>query len=199
MARQNQPQPLAFEEYQYGALANYLAHSEESSRFAPGALEVLAGDKGLKLGEKAEGFVKGTIASDEGVATAINAYAGAFYEERDKYKPSQLTSWYTPVLAGLDKESKDQILGELTKHDETIESIKKKMAKSEYILDKKAPKGFHPDDVVEKAKKTQKKYRGFSLALESLDKYMFENLRVDAVNSTRVRDLKGLASKLKEL
>lgn len=195
MAR-NQPQPLEFEEYGYGAAAAYLAQSEEGSRFAPGALEVLAGDKGLKLGEKAEGFVKGAIASEKGVETAINAYSGAFFEKRDQYKPSQLTSWYKPVLKGLKKDSKDKFLYELSKHDETIAAMKKKMAEAAYILDKKAPKGAQPQDKIDAAKETQKKYQDIFLVMATLDQYKFEGMRTDAVDATRIRELEGLAAKL---
>jgi len=60
------PRP-AYEKYQYAGLAGNLYNSKESKRFAPGALEVLAGAKGLNLGEEALGFVRGTQASEKGI------------------------------------------------------------------------------------------------------------------------------------
>jgi len=190
--------PLTFEKYQYGALAGYLASSDDEStkRFAASALEVLAGPKGFNLGEEAEGFVRGTQASDKGIQTAIGTYAGIFQEKRGEYKPSDLASWYAPVLSGLDDESKGKIDRELSKHDETLKDIEKKLQKSAYILDKKAPKGFHSNDAIESAKATRQKYAGVFTVMSTLDKYMFENLRVDAVDASRIEDLKNLASKL---
>jgi len=190
--------PLDFEKYQYGAVAGYLASSDDDStrRFAPNALEVLAGEKGLNLGEEALGFIRGTQASEKGIQTAIGVYGGAFQEKRAQYKPSELTSWYSPALSGLDDETKDKLLGELSKHDETIGDINKKLQRAAYILDNKAPRGFHPEDVVEQAKATQQKYGGAFLVMQALDEYVFENLRADAVEVTKAKELKDLASKL---
>jgi hypothetical protein len=100
MARDELPD---FMKYQYGASAARLLGSKESAMYAPSALEVLAGDKGLKLGDDAVGFIRGTQASEKGTQTAAGIYAEKFYEARGTYKPSQLVSWYDSVLNGLDK------------------------------------------------------------------------------------------------
>src|SRR3989338_4538912 len=124
-----------FEKYQYGALAAHLASSKESGRYAPGALEVLAGSKGLNLGEDAEGFIRGTKASKEGIETATQIYAGKFEEKRGEYKLIELASgWYAPVLNSIDKEDKDKIVAKLGRYDETLVSIIKKYRKASRIV-----------------------------------------------------------------
>jgi hypothetical protein len=190
----NDDSRLNFEEYQYGALAARLAGSEENARFAPSALEILAGSKGLNLGEKALGFIRGTQASEDGMKTAINIYGGQFEEKRGEYKPAELTSWYQPLIADLSKEDQDKILAALNEHDETLASIREGYGKATYII--KAPKGLFTDEQKNAAKKVKEKYERVLLVMQTLDSYKFESLRGDAVDSTRKTDLKNLASKL---
>ncbi|MCX6749156.1 MAG: hypothetical protein NTW17_00215 [Candidatus Pacearchaeota archaeon] len=185
---------LSFEKYQYGALAGRLASLEDSARFAPSALEILAGSKGLNLGEEALGFIKGTQASEEGIKTAIQTYAGQFEKKRAEYKPAELAEWYAPVLKGLDEAEVTKILATLNEHDETINSIKEGYNRADYIL--KAPKGLFNEEQLANAKKTKEKYEKTLLVMQTLDNYKFETLRTDAVDETRKADLKGLASKL---
>jgi len=197
MAKQTQtPKSYDFEKYQYGALAARLLASKENSRHAGSALEVLAGAKGLNLGEEALGFIRGTQASEKGIQTAIGVYAGKFGEERGKYKPSDFAKWYAPVLGDLDKEDKAKILGELNKHNETLGKIEEKFKKAAYITSDDAPKGLFPDKDIEHAKKVIEKYGNLMYVLQALDEYKFDQLRADAVNETRKKDLKTLASKL---
>lgn len=183
-----------FERYQYGALAARLAHSEESARFAPGALEVLAGGKGLNLGEDAIGFFKGTMASEQGVATAIDVYASKFEEKRGGYKPSELLPWYVPVIGDLEQKDQDKILAVLHEHNEPLSSIRETYKKADYLG--KAPKGVFSEDQVKHAQQIAKQYENLFKVMAVLDFYKFETLRGDAVDETRKKELKNLASKL---
>ena len=115
-----------FMKYQYGALAGRLAQSEESGRYAPSALEMLAGSKGLNLGEEAQGFIRGTNASEDGIKTAIGIYAKKFQEKRGEYKPVELASWYSNVLSSISPEDAKKITGKLAEYDETLSDINKK-------------------------------------------------------------------------
>lgn len=176
--------------YQYGALAGILANSNESKRHAPSALEVLAGEKGLNLGEESLGFVRGTQASEEGIATAINVYAKNFKEKRGTYKPVELADWYAPVLSDLDEQERKKVIEYLGKYDENLESIEKKVATAGYILGKDAPEGLFTDKQKSEARETLEKYGKLMSILNVLDTYKFETLRPDAVNTTRGKDLK---------
>ena len=182
-----------FGRYQYAALAARLASSQESSRFAPGALEVLAGSKGLNLGEESLGFVRGTQASEEGIQKAINVYAKQFEEKRGAYKPSELASWYGSVFSGLDKTEKDKILA-LLNYDETIKEIREKLQDA-LVVSKASDRLFTPEKKAE-AKKIIEKYQTVFSLMETLDSYKFESLRGDAVDTERTNTLKDMASKL---
>ena len=189
-----------FEKYQYGALAELLASSEESGRYAPGALEVLAGAKGLNLGEEALGFIRGTQASEDGIKTAIQIYAGKFKEKRGEYKPAELAAgWYANVLNSIDKGDKDKIVAKLGMYDETLGAIQKKVKKARLVVsaskDKDLKEEYTPEQIVQ-SEETLKKYGTALQIIEALDRYTFENLRPEAVNTTFKQELKGLASKV---
>lgn len=185
-----------FQKYQYAGLAANLAGSREGAMYVPGALEVLAGEKGLKLGEEALGFIRGTLASKEGIQTAIKTYAEKFEEKRGEYKPADLTDWYDSVLTDLGEEEREKIEGALKEHDEPLKSINEKYERASYIASDDAPKGIFTPDQIADAKKTLKKYENLVTVLATLDNYKFEELRPDAVEATKKKNLEALAKKL---
>ena len=185
-----------FMKYQYGALAGRLAQSEESGRYAPSALEMLAGSKGLNLGEEAQGFIRGTNASEDGIKTAIGIYAKKFQEKRGEYKPVELASWYSNVLSSISPEDAKKITGKLSEYDETLSDINKKYIAADHLLSG-VNKGIKFDDEkIAQAKKIKEKYQLVLEVLGMLDNYTFEDLRTDAVKTARKTELNGLASRL---
>lgn len=185
-----------FMKYQYGALAGRLAQSEESGRYAPSALEMLAGSKGLNLGEEAQGFIRGTNASEDGIKTAIGIYAKKFQEKRGEYKPVELASWYSNVLSSISPEDAKKITGKLAESDETLSDINKKYIAADHLLSG-VNKGIKFDDEkIAQAKKIKEKYQLVLEVLGMLDNYTFEDLRTDAVKTARKTELNGLASRL---
>jgi len=187
---------LDFEKYQYAGLAASLARSEESVKYVSGALEVLAGDKGLKLGEEALGFIKGTQASEEGIKTAINVYNKKFQEERGKYKPVDLAKWYDSVLSGLEYTEQAKISIALAKHNETLKDISEKVRKATYIINYKAQDDLFTSEQRSEAKETIEKYKDVLDVMATLDNYKFEELRSNAVEATRKRSLEDLVKTL---
>ena len=185
-----------FQKYQYAGLAASLARSEEGAKYVSGALQVLAGDQGLKLGEEALGFIRGTQASEEGIKTAINVYNKKFQEERGKYKPVDLAKWYDSVLTGLEDTEKKKILVALKKHDETIGSISEKVREAMYTLSDTAPKNMFTSEQKSEAKETMEQYDGVINLMATLDNYKFEELRPDAIEATRKRSLEDLVKTL---
>ena len=188
-----------FQKYQYAGLAASLATSEESAKYIPGALEVLAGAKGLNLGEEALGFIRGTQASKEGIETAINVYNQKFQEERGKYKPIDLSKWYDSVLTNLKDTEKTKILTALEKYDETIKDIGKKVKLALRVVNSQEDddlKDEYTPEQVSEAKDTLKKYQDVVSVMAALDNYKFEELRSDAVEATRKISLESLVKKL---
>ena len=190
---------LDFEKYQYAGLAASLAGSKENAQYIPGALEVLAGDKGLGWGEEALGFIRGTQASEKGIETAINVYNQKFQEKRGKYKPIDLAKWYHSVLTDLGDTEKTQILTTLEKHDETIKDIKKKFKIALRVVQSQEDddlKDEYTPEQISEAKDTLEKYNGIINLMATLDNYKFEELRSDAVEATRKGSLEDLVKNL---
>jgi hypothetical protein len=184
-----------FEQYQYGALAGRLAQSKESARFAPGALEILAGAKGLGLSDEAIKYHKSFgEQSPEQIGSAIRAYAGQFEEKRARYKPGELADWYQPVLEGLDQTEKDKIVAYLKTYDESLGQINENLEDASTISEA-SDRLYTPEKKAE-AKRILERYQPLAALLQTLDSYKFESLRLDAVDSERVKKLKDLASKL---
>ena len=189
----------SFERYMYGALAGRFLQSKENARHTPSALEVLAGAKGLNLGEEAEGFIKGTQASEKGIQTAVGIYAGKFEEKRGEYSPSQLSQFYLPILDGLENGTRETILRHIKEYTEPLKEIIKKYKRAAKIVEESEDDDFkdmYTPEQVSEAKKTAEKYGKVLNTLQKLDEYKFETLRPDAVDVTRKSELKNLASKL---
>ncbi len=183
-----------FERYVYGALAARLASSEESSQFAPGALEMLAGEKGLNLGEDAEGFVQGTLSSEDGTKIAIGTYANKFSDARSSYKPIDLVDWYGFLEDDLDNEEREILYGVLNQTDETLGSINKKAQEANHKLE--GPEGMYSKAELAEARQTLERYQKALTVIGTLDNYMFEGLRPEVIENVRKDNLKGLVSKL---
>lgn len=185
-----------FDQYWHGQSAAKLAQSEDGAQYLHGAFMALAGDNGLGLGEGAEGFIDGTMASNEGIATAIKTYDGKFKKGIAAQKVSDLAGHYQPILEGLDDAQKAKILSEFTKHgDKTLGQINEEIARAKYV--KADPTGtFHSDQARADADATLGRYKSLGDTLKKLDQYKTESLRPEAVNFTRRRELKNLADKL---
>jgi len=181
------------DKFAYGALAQRFLQSKENAKYTTGALDILA-KEGLGLSDDAKGFIKGAYSSEKGIETAANIYGSNFTEEMSKTKPSELSSWYNPILSDIDEKDKKTINAVFSKQTETFGEIMKKAQFASYKIN--APEGMFKDNEVEKAKETLKNYTEFFQVKETLDDYKFESLREKAINATRTEDLKGLAAKL---
>ena len=118
MAKDKTPDYTEFSKYAFGRFAADCLKSDETARYAPNALEILASSKGLNLGDEALGFIRGTQASEEGIKTAASVYGHKFEEKKSAYSPADLTEWYMPLLAGLEEDEKKKITGTLDFHKE---------------------------------------------------------------------------------
>ena len=193
------PDYSIFEKYQFGALAARLNASKESAKYAPSSLEVLAGSKGLNLGDEAMGFIRGTQASQEGIKTAINTYAEQFEQARADYTPSDLSDWYMPLLDGIEDEEKERILGVLNEYSEKLGEINKKFKVASKIIENSEDadlRDLYNEEQISQAREDVEKYGKVMLTMQILDNYKFEGLRPDVIDAARTKELKGLASRL---
>ena len=65
--------------YQYADVAARLGSSEDTAQFVPGALEKLVSGFGVDK-DILEGLKQGTLASKEGIQTAVKVYAGKYHK-----------------------------------------------------------------------------------------------------------------------
>ena len=204
MARKNTQEETRtpkFEDYAYGGLAGMLAEAGEVS-YADCALRTLAGPKGFAFGPGVKGFVDEALATEESVKRTARNYAHRFQEERYALKPSDLVSFYSPALSGLDEKAKAKIVDSLGKYDITIGDITKEVTKASQVLEYLEQFGeedtskAYGEDATTEANETIKKYRDVVSTMRILDKYTFESMRPEAVEVTRKRDLEALAEQL---
>ena len=181
-----------FEKFKYGELAQRFLGSEESAKFVDGALLVLGKDLGL--GDDAEGFIEGALASEEGTAKAAEIYSTSFNKGFNTQDASKM-DWYNGTLAGLSSEEQDKFKKVFSDQSgKTYQKIQEEFSKAAYTI--RAPKGMFSDTDNDGPKKTVEKYQKFLGVKENLDDYVFEGLRGKAVDASRKRNLKDLSSKL---
>lgn len=181
-----------FEKFKYGALAQRFLESKESSKFVDGALLVLGNELGL--GDDANGFIEGALASEEGTKKAANIYSSSF-EKGFKTQDASKMDWYNKTLEGLPSEEQDKFKKVFSDQvGKTYEAIIQEFSAAAYKM--QAPKGMFTDSDIDSAKKVVEKYQKFLGVKETLDDYIFEGLRGKAVDASRKRNLKDLASKL---
>ena len=180
--------------YQYGALAAQFL-KEKDTGSVNGSLEMLVGKDGLNLGKEAEGFIRGTQASEKGIQTAVSIYLGAFEEARGEYSPADLTGWYSGVLSGLGDEESGRITQYLGKYKESWKEISGKVIGANHTL-KGAGTGANTPEQIAEAQKTMEKYSGVFNLIGDLDRYHFEKLRPKATEKARMNELRELASRL---
>ena len=199
--RSEETRTPTFENYAYGGLAEMLVEAGEIP-YADGALRTLAGPKGFDFGPGVKGFVEEALATEESVKRTARNYARQFQEKKYALKPSDLVSFYSPALSGIDEKDKAKIVDYLGNYDETIGDITKKVTKASQVLEYLEQFGeedtskAYGKDATTKANATIKKYRDVVRTMGILDRYTFESMRPDAVEVTRKRSLEALASQL---
>lgn len=185
----------AYMKREYGDVAAWLLERGDDAKYAVGSLIECAGEKGLNLGPDAEGFVKGTISTDEGIKTASSIYSSQYKEGFSKTKLSELAGFYGPLFKGLSDDERKTLERILNAGELTVEEMNKKLKVASYILSD--PDNLFTDEQKENAQKEIQKYKGVANLMKTLEEYRREKLRPDAVDATRVEDLKGLVKKLK--
>ncbi|MBU2616097.1 MAG: hypothetical protein KKC19_03260 [Nanoarchaeota archaeon] len=198
MTEQEQtPDYSTFEKYQYGALAaRFLNQKDEQS--ARSSLELLAGKGGLNLGEEAEGFIRGTQASEKGIQTATEIYSGKFGEAQGGYSPSDLSGWYSDILSDLGGDESARITQYLKDFSESYEGIIAKMVKADHILKGRELEASNPEQITE-AEETFKKYGNLTNLVQKLTGYKFDILCKNVTVVNMKNELGELASKFPEV
>ncbi len=167
--------------YQYGELANRLYKSEEGRIYSGGALEQLAYDLGIEnLGE---GFIKGALASEEGIKTTIKVYSEKYQKALGESKVNELLTYHDNLLKKyLNEKEIEKLRTELKEFsEEKFGEINEKIRRATYILQGEKIYNFS-DKEKKEAEETLKKYHRVFGIIQLLENAKFENLRLNAVN-----------------
>ena len=168
--------------YQYANVAARFASKEEDAQFVPSALEKLVSGFGIDK-DMIEGLKEGTLASKEGIETAVQIYAGKYQKALGTLKVSEFYDVrYSTLKSLLGEEKAMEAKVTLEKYSEqSIASINKKFEQASYILKDKT--GLFDEEKKAEAKKTLEKLGAVYNVIQLIEQRRFEELRNDATKS----------------
>lgn len=180
--------------YQAGELAKRFYESRDSRNYVGGALYQLASDMGVE--EEADGFIKGSMASRQGMETAAKVYSEKYHEAFKDVSMGDLKGHYENYITEYGDEDAAKVTAEFDKFSsETHGDITKKLARAEYVLKGEALGEYTENDRTA-AKETLEKYGRISLIMKQLEDIKFENIRGDAVKISQEESSRELIEKL---
>jgi len=165
--------------YQYADVAARLGSSEETAQFVPSTLEKLVSGFGVDK-DILEGLKQGTLASKEGIETAVKVYAGKYKKSLETLKVSEFYDVRCSTLKSLLGEGKATEAKEIFEKyaEQSIGSIMKKIGQAQAIFKDKT--GLFDDAKKAEAKKTLEKLGAISDLIQLLEERKFEEIRNDA-------------------
>ncbi|MEK6827507.1 MAG: hypothetical protein AABX99_03425 [Nanoarchaeota archaeon] len=180
--------------YQYADVAARLGSSEDTAQFVPGALEKLVSGFGVDK-DILEGLKQGTLASKEGIQTAVKVYAGKYHKSLETLKVSEFYDVRYSTLKSLLGEGKAteaaEIFGKYA--EQSISSITKKISQAQAILKDKT--GLFDDAKKAEAKKTIEKLGAIHDLITLLEERKFEEIRNDATKQYYKENITELLTK----
>ncbi len=189
---ENQEQTVNFREFAYANVAGQLAQSKRDAGYVTVALDKLVDDMNVPS-QYIDGFKQGAFASEKGIQTSINAYSNTYHEEMGKLKVKDVYSWYESTLKDAPENGKEKTKAVFDKYgEENFGKLRNEISKASYILNGEAPKDTFSEDDMKKAEKTLEKYKDFKDALIFVEKYKFEELRVNVIEKSRKSELENL-------
>ena len=180
MAEEEIPQYIQdLNRYQYANVAARFGSSEDTAQFVPSALEKLV--SGFNIDKDIlEGLKAGTLASEEGVKTAVNIYAGKYKKSLDTLKVSEFYDVrYSTLKSLLGEEKAMEAKVTMEKYaDQSIGSINKKISQAQAKI--KDNTGLFDDAAKAEAKKTIEKLGPIATIIQMIEERKFEEIRNDA-------------------
>jgi len=184
MANPNATQDM--ERYGFANLAARLAGDESLVKFVPGALYGQASKLGINV-NNAKGFIEGSLASDQGISTAIGTYAKKFNSAFESLTLKEYIASRESGLSYIDPAKLTEIKAKVAGYEnETIGSLTKKLAKLRHAS--KSPDKSEAD----KARKDLEKYKEVQIVMGVLEDESLRELLPDAVKFTSKRNLEAL-------
>ncbi|VVB83078.1 Uncharacterised protein [uncultured archaeon] len=165
--------------YQYADVAGRFGSNEDTAQFVPSTLEKLVSGFGVDK-DILEGLKQGTLASEEGIKTAVNIYAGKYKKSLETLKVSEFYEVRFNTLKSLLGEAKAAEAKETFEKyaDQSIGSITKKVSQAQAKL--KDNTGLFDEAAKAEAKKTLEKLGAIHNLIVLLEDRKFEEIRNDA-------------------
>lgn len=182
--------------YQYADVAARFSQNENEAHFVPSTLEKLVSGFGIDK-DVLEGLKAGTFASEEGIKTAVNIYAGKYHKSLGTLKVSEFYDVrYSTLKSLLGEEKAMEAKVNLEKYkDQSVASITKKVEQANAILKDKT--GLFDEDKKAEAKKTLEKLGAVYNIIQLIEQRRFEELRNDATKSFYKDSITEFLSKIK--
>lgn len=179
----------------YGGLAGYVRNRKGDEKHTKSALTINAGPKGVDLNEKQRGYMEGSFSNKESILNTGNIYGNAYHNAVGKATVGELVGYYAPLLRGVDKDAVANIAEIMDEvKSKTRGSIEKAYANAVEARDSESDK-YTPEDKA-KARKIIRKFAPIMALFQTFDEYTFEGMRPEAVQLTRVSELKELSDRL---
>jgi len=180
--------PAEFQRYAFANVAATMVQSENDAMYIPGAINLL--EKNLDFGRDGKDLYDQYV-SDKATDKLIEIYNKKFNSKLGEASVSDVYNWYKPALKGATDEQKALIDSAFGKY--SGENYAKLMSKINLLQYKfKTPEGGISKEEREDIQRELQKYDGFITAKTVLDKYNFENLRMQAVEASKPNTFKGL-------
>ena len=169
--------------YQYGNVTARLAADKATAPFAKGSLEKLIDSFGLDK-DIISGLKAGTLASQQGVNTAIEIYNKKYEDSLSQANVMDFYGLRVPVIKGLlGDEEAEKAKSVFEKYStETIGSIRKNYNQAQAKINDDT--GLFDKKQKEDAQKVIEKYAGIYSIVELLEQRNFDELKNGATKST---------------
>ncbi len=175
-------------EYRAAVLGDSYA-KERNRPYAKASLEQLVSDLGI--GEKANFLVEGTVASEQGIATAVSIAKKRYNDALGFASVDELMNLYSESIDKyLSPENAEKFRAKLAKvKNEKYGDITKKLNQAQYvIMGKKEGLYDFKDKEIEDAKKNQETYKEIKGMIDSLSTISVEKLTPE-INDRFYREL----------
>ncbi len=179
--------------YRYGSLAHALLETGDVAGINE-SLNALAKD--LEIGDKAEGFIAGSMASEQGINAAVGVYAKKRTKALESSRVEELGEYFKPYVEYADAESVKKIQTTLAKYSgKTLGEIKKIVDNANVILKGKDKYPFKQEEI-DKAKKTAEEYAPLFKILDTVDHAEIDSLLPGIRKKVHGKSLEKIAKDL---
>jgi hypothetical protein len=191
-SNENETPKLDFRRYVFANVASKMAKNKADASYLSGAVDLL--ESNLDFGIDGVDLYRGFV-NEKTLGKFIDIYNEKHYKALSETKISELASFYEPAMEGATDEQKELMRSALSEFgNETYGDLSKKILRLSY----KAQNPENEEEAKKANKELQEKYGKFNIVQSSLEGYMFENLRYQAIEASKKNNFGDLEKILKQ-